>query len=102
MHLKKASNKKVLLHERKRHTAHHVASARSAALPPDEGEDTPSSPDGGGGTHPILMGGTPILTWDLTWMEGTPLSGRMRCPHWDGWGCQPSGRMGVPPKWWTK
>ena len=47
-------NKKVL-HERKRHTARRIASARCAAL----------SPDGWGGGHPVL-------TYDLTWQGGTP------------------------------
>ena len=35
------TNNKVLLRERKRHTACRVASARSAALSPDEGGGTP-------------------------------------------------------------
>ena len=38
-------NKKVILHERKRYTAHCVASARSAALSSDR-RVPPSSPDG--------------------------------------------------------
>ena len=46
---KVAINKKVLLRERKKHTARRVASARYAAL----------SPNGGGGyPHPVTMGRT--------------------------------------------
>ena len=55
-------NKKVLLRERKRHTAHRVASARYATL----------SPDGGGGVpHPDLWRVYPSNKPDLEW--GTPL-----------------------------
>ena len=76
------SNKKVLLRERKRHTAHHVASTRCAALfggyleySPRPGMGYP--PNLGPGTPPDLGLGTP-QTWDwvppyldLRW--GTPL-----------------------------
>ena len=50
------NNKKVLLRERKRHTARHIASTRYAAL---------SNPDlvGGGVPHPDLVRGYPIQTW---------------------------------------
>ena len=50
--IKRIVHKKVLLRERKRHTAHRVASARYAAPPP-----TPT-PDLGQGTPP------PPQTWD--------------------------------------
>ena len=56
--------KKVLLRERKRHTARRVVSARYAALSYGWGRSTPSSPGGGGGGvtpgtphHPDLAGG---------------------------------------------
>ena len=85
-----SENKKVLVRERKRHTARWVASARSAFLSPDGGGGTPiqswlgggglppSSPDDrgvppsspdmgvppssrdGGYAHPITIGGYPI------------------------------------------
>ena len=53
-------HKKVLLRERKRHTARHVASACFADLSPDGGGDTPSSP---------RWRGTPS---SLGWGGGTP------------------------------
>ena len=103
-------DKKVFLHERKRHTTRHVASARSAALfggrgvppsSPDEGAlgvSTPSCPDGVGGTpsspnreypHLVMTGYPPPC-----WLDGdTP--------------CQPvggyplSGLDGGTPRVWT-
>ena len=45
-------NKKVLLRERRRHTARRVASSRSVAMSPDWG--------GGVYSHPVPMGGTSI------------------------------------------
>ena len=54
------NTRKVLLRERKRHTAHGVASARSATLSPGGGRDVPASrPNRGGGEypHPVLTGG---------------------------------------------
>ena len=70
-------NRKVLLRERKRHTARRVD-----ALCPDGG--TISGPDGGY-PHPVLTGGYPhpIQTGDV------PPSGRMGYPL--------SGRMGITP-----
>ena len=50
-------NKKVVLYERKRHTARRVASTCSAALSPGGG-GTPIQPDKGV-PHPIMPGGTP-------------------------------------------
>ena len=86
-------NKKVLLRERKRHTACHLASARYADLSPDGG-------GGGGGTPSSLMGypqtgpgmGYPLISWmgylcpDLGW--GTPCPDlRWGNPHPDlEWG----------------
>ena len=86
--------KKVLLRERKRHTARRVASARYVDLSPDRGVPYPA--DGGGGypsspglgvPHPVL-GGTPFQVWT----GGTP--------HPDlGWRYPPSPLQqdGVPP-----
>ena len=115
-------NKKVLLRECKRHTAHRAASARSAALSPDGwggGELPPSSPDGGRVPHLVLTGLTsPDLEWGtphpdlgrgypsiLTWKGGTP--------HWPDGGIppvltweggtsrQPDGGTSPPPEMWT-
>ena len=94
-------NKKVLLRERKRHTARRVASARYADLSPDEG--------GGGVPHPVSwMRVPPISTWDgvpLIWIwDGVPHSGPgMGYPCLDlrwgiplcpdlGWGTHPPNR----------
>ena len=74
--------KKVLLRERKRHTARRVASARYAALC-----------NGGGGTH-LRSGGTPSQVW----VGGTPSQVR-GVPHLrSGWGGvpHPRSRWGVP------
>ena len=75
-------NKKVFLRERKRHIAHHVASARYAAL----------SPDGGGGVTRSRPehGGYPIQSC-VGWGGGVP-------PSSSGWGISLSTPgMGVPP-----
>ena len=80
-------HKKDLRHERNRHTARRVASARSAVLSPDPGGGGGLSLsvsqwlNGGGGvpSSNLLMGGAPL-----------PQSGRMGYPP-------PSGWMGVPP-----
>ena len=90
-------NKKVLLRERKRHTARRVANARYAG-----GGDTPSSHGGGypiqswwvGGYHPVMVKGTPsshgrgylIQSW---WVGGTPGN-----PPRPGWGTPPPSRYG--------
>ena len=85
---KKFSYKKLLQHERKRHTARHVASAHYAALSPDEG---------GGVRHLVLDRGVPHpadRTVPLSFlMGGTP--GYTPCPDLDrGTPCQLDG---VPP-----
>ena len=69
---KKSVNKKVLMRERKRHTARHVASARYATLSNGWGRGgTPSSPGGRYPHHPDLVGGgVPPNHPDLGW--GTP------------------------------
>ena len=81
----KIQNKKVLLRERKRHTARRVASTRSTGLRPGDGQP-PSSSGQEGSPHLVLLGGLPhpvidpgappppILTWDLTWLGGIPWS----------------------------
>ena len=62
--VKQISNKKVLLRERKRHTARRVASARYADL---SRGGTPSHVRGGGGYPvPCLGGGTPSHAWGGT------------------------------------
>ena len=79
-------NKKVLLRERKRHTARHVASACYAALsqiqPMGGGRGIPpSSPDRGGGVSCSGKWGTP------SWLGVPPI----------GWmGVPPISKMGVP------
>ena len=92
------TNKKVLLRERKRHTARRVASARYAALSNGWGRGYPSSPGGGGGTPPTIQtwswGGVPstIQTWDgvpptiQTWDGVPPRPGMGYSPTqtWDG------------------
>ena len=73
-------NKKVLLRERKRHTARCIASTRYAAL---------SNPDLVGGVpHPDLVGGVPQVPPKLGW--GTPTE--MVYPPRPG--------MGYPPQTW--
>ena len=63
--------KKVLLRERKMHTARRVASARYAALFPDKGVPHPVLGRGTPGYTPILTWGYPLPHLDLGW--GTPL-----------------------------
>ena len=102
-------NKKVLLHERKRHTARCVASALSAALSPEGERGTPiqsqrgvppSSPDGGG-TPIQSRWGYPHLVPTRGGYPGSP-SARWSILPLSGWmGITPppptsSGRMGVP------
>ena len=73
------SNKKVLLRERKRHTARRIASTRCAAL---------SNPDllGGGVPHPRSRGrGTPV-----------PDPGGLPCPRLGGRGTPVPGPGGYP------
>ena len=71
----KSQNKKVLLREHKRHTTHHIASARYAALSNGWG-DTPSSPGGVGypGYPPPSRPG-----------QGVPLP-HLTIQTWSGWG----------------
>ena len=94
------TNKKVLLRERKRHTAGRVASARYAALSNGWGV---THPDLGQGTHPDLGWGTPTQTWDrvpphpdLGW--GTPRTqtwdGVPPTQTWDGYPLPPRPEMG--------
>ena len=116
-------NKKVLLRERKRHTAHRIASTRYAALsnpdlvggvpwvPPDHPDlvegGTPSRPGQGvprvppSSIPPKLGWGTPftIQTWlggyhIQTWLGGYPPSSR---PGWGGILGTPQTGMGYPP-----
>ena len=103
-------NKKVLLHERKRLTAHHVASTRYAALvggTPIPGWGVPHSqvgvpPSQTGGT-PSQVGGTPHLDlgrgYPWTWEGGTPpawtLEGGTPLPR-PGKGYPPVSQMGYP------
>ena len=86
--LKTIRIKKVLLRERKRHTARLVASAHHAGL----------SPDGEGGIpHPVLDRGYPIQSqWELP--QGTPILILDWVPsHPDlGWGT-PISRIGYSP-----
>ena len=112
--------RKVLLRERKRHTAHHVASARYAALSPGGGGPypiqswmgggTPSQVWMGGVTHQVLDEGYPIpdLDWGVPPCYGTPhLNLGWGTPHLNlGWGTPllagwmkytPVSRMGYPP-----
>ena len=109
-------HKKVLLRERKRHTARHLASARYAALSNDGGFPIQSWTGGYSipgldeGAYPIQfwMGyprGTPVQTWDgyppskpgtgyspMNWME---------YPHLDlGWGTPSTSWMGYPTWTW--
>ena len=115
---KETLHKKVLLRECKRHTTHHIASARSAALSPDGGYPhpvsmgvpypvpmgvPPSGPDRGV-PHPVPMGrGVPtVLTWVPPCQKGwgIPLSGRMRIPPFrkDGVPVRKDGGN-TPPHW---
>ena len=80
-------SKKVLVRERKRHTAHCVASARFA----DGGGGTPSSLGQGRGVpHPVLDGGVPhpVLDRRATPWVGVPpfliLDGVPPVWTWDG------------------
>ena len=101
-------NKKVLLHERKRHTARCVASALSAALSPEGERGTPiqsqrgvppSSPDGAG-TPIQSRWGYPHLVPTRGGTQVPPQPDGVSSPCQDGWGLPPppppSGRMGVP------
>ena len=99
-------NKRILLRERKRHTACHVASGRYAAVSPGGGEGTPIQSWAGGGT-PIQswIGGAPCSSgWEvphpvLSWM-GVPPSGLDArvplCPDMLR-GYSPVSKMGSPP-----
>ena len=79
--------KKVLLRNRKKHTARCVASTRSAVLPWG-GRSTPVLSGGGGVPHsPILAGGYPSPVLCVGW-GGVPQS-------YPGWETCP----GVPPSW---
>ena len=113
-------NKKVLLRERKRHTAHRVASARYAALSNGGGGGTPSNPGWGvphpvlywgvphpvlAGGYPVLAGGYPIQSWPggytiQSWLGDTPHRPDLRwdtpCPDL-GWG-NPLSRCGLTHK----
>ena len=96
------NNKKVLLRERKRHTARRVASARMGGTPSSHGggylgyPPPPPSRPGRGVPHPVMMGqgtqGTPIQTC----LEGTPSShggqylGYPPPPSRPDWGVPPS------------
>ena len=88
--LKTFYNKKVLLRERKRHTAYHIASARYDDLSPD-----------GRVPHPVLDGDTPSDVW--TGSVPHPRSGWGGTPSSLGHGV-PHPRSGfgyprVPPTW---
>ena len=122
-------NKKVLLRERKRHAARHVASARSAVLS-WPGGGVPQSWTGGypiltwrGVHHPDLAGrgypspvmavggggGTTVLSWlwsgtpVLTWPVGYPLPAGLGYPPERTWDQCPGKEAGtgVPPGVWT-
>ena len=99
-------NKKVLLRERKRHTARHVASTRYAALSNPDLPPPPSRP-GRGGTpsrlgqegrtpgiphHPDLVRGYPGYPLNIqTWSGGYPIQ------TWSGGTPCPQTGMGYPP-----
>ena len=89
------SNKKVLLRERKRHTACRVVSTPSVVLTPP-----PSWPGWEGVPY---LGTPPVLTWPggyPTWVpprQGTPLAGPGRVPPWlAGYPPPPAGPGRVP------
>ena len=108
---KKYFNKKVLLRDRKRHTARRVASTRSAVLvgrrwgypsPILNGKVSQSCPGWGGG-YPILTwtGGMAVLSWlggtpVLSLMDGAPVLGSPK----PGLG-YPQARTRVPPPAWN-
>ena len=110
---KQSRNKKVLLRERKRHTARCVASARYAALSNGEGV-TPAS-YGGGGTptshggvsHSVIVVGRgyPIPSW---WGEPHQVMGGIPSSHgcggtWDGVPLHPDLWWGTPlPQTWNR
>ena len=83
-------NKKDLLHECNRHTAHCVASAHYAALTPNWG---------GGGLPPSrpAWGDTPLQSWQgapsSSLNGGTP-SGWHQVSPWEGWGNPHIGKDG--------
>ena len=88
-------NKKVLLRERKRHTARRVANARIQWW--RRGRGTPSS-HGGRGVYPIsgLVGGYPIQSW--WWGVPHPRSGGVPHPAMGGTQGTPQPDLGwVPP-----
>ena len=97
-------NKKVLLRERKRHTARRVASARYAAL--SRGEGTLPHPRVGGypipgwrgyPSHVLIVGEYPIPGWGVSW-PGLDVGGTTHHPDLAG-GYPPSSRPGcsTPP-----
>ena len=86
-------NKKVLLRERKRHTACHVASTRCAALSPVGGGGggrggLPTLALAGGGGVPTLDWGVPTLAggWCLPWTAGGYLPWPGGKGTYPGWG----------------
>ena len=75
-------NKKVLLHERKRHTARRIASVRPAVLSrglphPDLAVRYPSPVPASGVLHPNLAEGRVPQSWPerypQSWLEGAPI-----------------------------
>ena len=98
-------HKKVLLRERKRHTARRVASARYAVL---SNGGYPIQSWVGGVPHPVLAGGTPSSPggWGYpiqSWPGGYPIQswpGRYPIQSWPGGGVHPhtiQTWIGVPP-----
>ena len=107
--------KKVLLRERKRHTTCRIASARCAALSPDE-EGVPQSVLARGLPHPVLdtpsqvqAGGTPSQVCpDLEWgtpyyLDGVPptWTWRMIPPTWTWHMIPPTWTWHMIPPTWT-
>ena len=106
---KKISNKKVLLRERKRHTARCVASTRYVALCNGGGLETGYPPPDMGYSlnmgYPLTWGtpwtwGTP-QTWGTLWTWGTPQTwdGVPPTQTWDGVPPLSRPEMGYPPPW---
>ena len=83
-------NKKVLLRERKRHTARRAASTRHGmGTPSSHGGGYPTQSWWGGVLHPVMVGGYPGTPHpDLARGRGTPTS--------HGWGVPHPVMMGVP------